>query len=209
MMYVYLDESGDLGFRQGGSRYFTISFVVVKDPIHFIRCVKEVKIKYNIPRNVELKGSNTRESIKEDLLNRFAKLDIEVYAITVRKKNVEPKLQIDTNILYNYVVGLSLAERILQEPPNSRALINVDRRVISITSGFKFNEYLRYKIWYEGQRQDIDLEINHRDSHRNYAIQGIDVICNSIFRKYNSNNYRLFNIIRGKVKSDRRLFFGK
>jgi len=209
MMYVYLDESGDLGFEQGGTKYFTISFVITKNPLHFKRCVKRVKVKYHIPRDVELKGYTTRESIKADLLNRFAKLDIEVHAITVRKKNVEPKLRRDTNILYNYVVGLSLVERILQEPPNSRVLISVDRRVISITSGFKFNEYLRYKIWYERERRDIDLEISHLDSHQAYAIQGIDIICNSIFRKYNSNNYKLFNIIQGKVKSDRRLFFGK
>jgi len=209
MMYVYLDESGDLGFGQGGSRYFTIAFVVTEDPSHFIRCVKEVKIKYNIPRSVELKGNTTREVIKKNLLSRFQKLDLEVHAITVRKKNVEPKLRKDTNILYNYMVGLSLAERILQEPANSRVVINVDRRIIAITAGFKFNEYLRYKIWYEGERQDINLEIHHRDSHKNYAIQGIDVICNSIFRKYNSNNYTLFNIIQDKVKSDKRLFFGK
>jgi hypothetical protein len=42
-MYVYLDESGDLGFGQGGTKYFTIAFVVLKDPIYFIRCVKETK----------------------------------------------------------------------------------------------------------------------------------------------------------------------
>jgi len=209
MMYVYLDESGDLGFEQGGTKYFTISFVIMKNPLHFKRCVKRVKVKYHIPRDEELKGFTTRESIKKDLLSRFAKLDIEVHAITVRKKNVEPKLRIDTNILYNYVVGLSLIEWILQEPANARVLINVDRRIISITSGFKFNEYLRYKIWYEGRRPDINLKIKHLDSHENYAIQGIDVICNSIFRKYNSNNHRLFNIIKGKMKSDRRLFFGK
>ena len=209
MMYVYLDESGDLGFEQGGTKYFTIAFAIMKNPIHFKRCVKRVKVKYDIPRDVELKGYSTSESIKKDLLNRFAKLDIEIHAITVRKKNVEPKLRRDTNIFYNYMVGLSLVERILQEPPNSRVLINVDRRVISITSGFKFNEYLRYKIWYERERRDIDLEIYHLDSHQAYAIQGIDIICNSIFRKYNSNNYRLFNIIQDKVKSDRRLYFGK
>ena len=208
-MYIYLDESGDLGFRQGGSRYFTIAFVIVKDPIHFIRSIKEIKIKHNIPRNVELKGNTTREVIKEELLSRLLTVDMEVHAITVRKKNVEPKLRKDTNILYNYMVGLLLVERILEEAAGARVCINVDRRIISITSGFKFNEYLRYKTWYEGQRQDIDLEINHRDSHKNYAIQGIDVICNSIFKKYNSNNYKLFNIIRDKVKGDKRLFFGK
>jgi len=122
-------------------------------------------------------------------------------------KNVDSKLRKDKNILYNYVVGLLLVERILAESTGARVCINVDRRITSITSGFKLNEYLRYKTWYEGQRQDIDLEINHRDSHKSYAIQGIDVICNSIFRKYNSNNYKLFNIIQSKVKSDRRLFF--
>jgi hypothetical protein len=208
-MYVYLDESGDLGFGEGGTNYFTIAFVIVEDPIHLRRSVRAVKIKHRIPREVELKGSTTREVIKKDLLNRFLKLYMEVHAITMKKENVEPKLRKDTNILYNYMVGLSLVERILQEAAGARVVINVDRRTISITSGFNFNQYLRYKIWYERERRDIDLEIHHLDSHAAYAIQGIDVICNSIFRKYNSDNYALFNIIRGKVKNDKKLFFGK
>ena len=208
-MYVYLDESGDLGFGERSTTYFTVAFVTMENPIPFRRCVKRVKEEYHIPREAELKGSTTREVIKRDLLARFAKLDIEVHAMTVRKKNVEPKLRRDANILYNYMVGLSLVERILQEPANARVLVNVDRRVISITSGFNFNEYLKYKILYEGKRLDINLEINHLDSHEAYAIQGIDVICNSIFKKYDSNNYGLFNIIQDKVKSDKRLFFSK
>ena len=207
-MYVYLDESGDLGFRQGGTKYFTIAFAVMENPLPFIRCVKRVKVKYCIPRHVELKGNTTRELIKEDLLSRFAKLDIEVHAITVRKANVDNKLRKETNILYNYMVGLSLVERILEESANTRVVINVDRRIISITSGFNFNKYIRYKIWYEKERCDIDLAIHHLDSHEAYAIQGIDVICNSIFKKYNSNNYKLFNIMQSRMKSDRKLFFG-
>jgi hypothetical protein len=208
-VHVYLDESGDLGFGEGGTDYFTIAFVIVEDPIPFRRSVKAVKIRHHIPREVELKGSTTREVIKKDLLNTFLKLDMEVHAITVKKENVEPKLRKDTNILYNYMVGLSLVERILQEAAGARVVINVDRRTISITSGFNFNQYLRYKIWYERERRDIDLEIHHLDSHAAYAIQGIDVICNSIFRRYNSDNYALFNIIRGKVRNDKKLFFGK
>jgi len=209
MIYVYLDESGDLGFGQRSTRYFTIAFVVMENPIRFKRCVRKVKEKYSIPSNAELKGSVTKKNIKEDLLNRLSALDIEVHAITVEKKNVDPKLQKNTNILYNYMVGLSLVERALEERVNSRIIVEVDKRITSVTSGFNFNDYLKYKIWYEAKRQDIDLHINHLDSHQAYAIQGIDIICNSIFRKYNSNNYELFNIIQGKVKSDRRLFFSK
>lgn len=208
-MYIYLDESGDLGFGERATRYFTIAFVVMENPVPFRRCVKAVKIKHHIPRDVELKGSTAMAAIKKDLLNKFLKLDIEVHAITVKKKNVEPKLRRDTNILYNYMVGLSLVERILQEPAGAKVIVDIDRRITSITSGSRFNEYLKYKIWYEKERQDIDLEINHLDSHAAYTIQGIDIICNSIFRKYNSNNYALFNVIQDKVRSDRRLFFGR
>jgi len=207
-MYVYLDESGDLGFGTGDTEYFTITYVVMKSPIPFTRCVRKVKKKYHIPREVEIKGNTTRAIIKKDLLNRFAKLEIEVHAITVKKENVEQKLRRDTNILYNYMVGLSLVERILEEPTNTSVIVNVDRRIISITSGFNFNQYLRYKVWYEGERQDINLDVYHLDSHEAYAIQGTDIICNSVFKKYNSNNYNLFRIIQKKVNSDKRLFFG-
>ena len=140
MKYVYLDESGDLGFGQGGTKYFTIAFVIMESSVLFVRCVRKVKTRYHIPRDVELKGYTTQQIIKRELLNSFAKLDIEVHAITVRKKNVDPKLKKDPNILYNYMVGLSLVERILKEPKDARVVINVDRRIIAITSGFKFNE---------------------------------------------------------------------
>ena len=206
-MYIYLDESGDLGFRHGSTRYFTIAFVIVEQPFDFIRSVKDVKVKYNIPRRVEIKGSTTRRDIKVDFLERIRQLEIEVHAITVRKQNVETRLRSDTNILYNYVVGLLLVDCILQKQLTAKVFVNVDRRVISITSGFKFNEYLRYKIWYENKRPDIDLQIKHADSHKSYAIQGIDVICNSIFRKYNSDDSSFFNVIADKVKCDKRLFF--
>lgn len=205
-MYIYLDESGDLGFGQGGSKYFTIAFSVMKNPIPFRRYVKKVKIKHNIPRDVELKGNTTRLFIKEELLNKFAGLEIEVHAITVKKANVLPKLRRNTNILYNYMVGLSLAERILAEKLPIKVSINIDRRVISVPA-LQIEEYLKSKIWLEGKRLDIDIKINHLDSHEAYAIQGIDIICNSVFRKYNWNNYRLFNIIQSKVKSDKKLFF--
>ena len=205
-MYVYLDESGDLGFGKGGSRYFTIAFTIMENPVPFRRCVKKVKIKHNIPRDVELKGNTTRVSVKEELLYRFAGLEIEIHSITVKKSNVQLKLRRNTNILYNYMVGLSLAERILMEKPGTKVLVSIDRRVISVPA-LQIEEYLKSKVWLEGKRTDIDLEINHLDSHEAYAIQGIDIICNSIFRKYNWNNYILFNIIQGKIKSDKRLFF--
>jgi len=208
-LYIYLDESGDLGFSEDSTPYFTIAFLVIEKSVLFKRCVKKIKIKYGIPRDEELKGSTTRKEIKGDLLKRICKLPVEIHSITVEKGNVEDKLRRDTNILYNYMVGLSLVEKILQLPKNSEVIVVVDRRITSITSGFKFDEYLRYKIWFEGKRRDIDLKTHHVDSHQSYVIQGIDVITNAIFRKYNAGDEALYTIIQDKIRSDKKLFFGQ
>ncbi len=208
-MHIYLDESGCLGFAQRSTEYFTIAFIVVENPVFLRRCIKKIKIKHQIPRDVELKGARTRTDIKEDLLKELSKLDLEIHAITVKKANVFPKLRIDTDKLYNYMVGLSLGERVVQESKNASVILQVDRRITSVTSGFTLDNYLKYIIWYEKGRHDIDLDIHHLDSRQSYAIQGIDVVCNSVFRKYNSGNASLFNVIESKVKCDKRLFFDK
>ena len=208
--YIYVNESGDLGFGQGGSKYFAIAFFETKSPIEVKRVVRRVKKKYKIPREVEMKANTTKRKIKIDLLRKLSKLSIEIQSITVRKENVDLKLRQDTNILYNYMVGLSLGERIVRsEPRNAELIIVVDKRIISVTSGFKFNEYLKYKIWYEKERKDIDLQIWHLDSCKVYGLEAIDNIVNAIFKKYNSADTELFNIIKRKITYDKTLFFNK
>jgi hypothetical protein len=208
-MHIFIDESGDLGFSERSTKFLTIAYVTMDNSTYFRRSVRKVKARYGITRETELKGSETRADIKQDLLTRFAVQDIGVHAITVKKVNVDAKFRKDVNILYNYMVGLSLVPVILQQPNDTKVYVNIDRRTISTASGFKFNEYLKYKIWYEGKRPDITLEIRHLDSHEDYGIQGIDIICNSIYRKYSLRNYTLFNILKNKVKTDRRLFFSR
>lgn len=208
--YIYLDESGDLGFSQGGSKYFTIAFFETKNPTEVKRVVRRVKKKYKIPRQVEIKANTTKRKIKIDLLKKLSKLTIEIQSITVRKENVDLKLRQDTNILYNYMVGLSLGERIVRsEPLNAELIIIIDKRIISVTSGFKFNEYLKYKIWYEKERKDINLQIWHLDSRKVYGLEAIDNIVNAIFKKYNSADTELFNIIKRKITYDKTLFFNE
>lgn len=209
-MYIYLDESGDLGFSEGSSKYFVIAFVRLNKPEGLKRCVRKIKQKYNIPSNVELKGYETQLKIKKELLIRFSRLpDLEIYSITAKKENIEERLRTDTNIFYNYMTGLSLIEKVLKEPKGSEIIINIDKRIISITSGFNLEEYIKYKIWYEGGRLDLDLKIHYIDSHNSLAIQGIDIITNAIFKKHEWGNDDLAKIIWDKVKMDKRLFFNK
>ena len=62
------------------------------------------------------------------------------------------------------------------------------------------------KVWYENLA-DVDMQIQHEDSKWTLEIQAADVVCNSIFRKYESGNDRFYNLIRGKIKEEQQLFF--
>ena len=207
-MFIYLDESGDLGFSsESPTGFFTIAFIAPEDPVRMKRCVRRVKVKYGIPSSAELKGAATRPEIKQDLLSRLAQLPIEVHASTVRKANVDEKLRRDTNILYNYMVGLSLVERILEAPPNSTVTVTVDRRITATTAGFNFDKYVRYKVWYEKGRRDIEIRLAHVDSHQSLGVQAIDIVCNTVFRHHQRGETALLDVIRPKIRTDKKLFW--
>jgi len=150
-----------------------------------------------------LKGNTAPRKVKEDLLKRLAKLDIGIHTIVMNKAKVFPRLQQDINILYNYVLGLIVVPYICTQ---RNITIVVDRRVVSVTSGFKLNEYLSYKVWYENLA-DVDMHIQHEDSKWTLGIQAADVVCNSIFRKYESGDDRFYDLISGKIREEQQLFF--
>lgn len=202
-MIIYLDESGDLGFSLRSSDYFVISFLTAKDKTFLKRTVRKVKKKHRLAPGFELKGNTTPPKIKEDLLKRLAQLDIDIYTIVMNKAKVTPRLRQDTNILYNYVLGRIVVPYICKQ---SVVTIMVDRRVVSVTSGFKLNEYLAYKVWYENLAE-VDMQIQHEDSKWTLGIQAADVVCNSIFRKYESRDERFYNLIEGRIKEEQQLFF--
>ena len=43
MMYIFLDESGDLGFSKRSSKWFLFTMVVIDDPKKLERVIKKVR----------------------------------------------------------------------------------------------------------------------------------------------------------------------
>jgi len=202
-MFIYLDESGDLGFRTGGSKYFVITFISVTNNLQLERTIREVKSKYGLHSNYEIKGSSTTARIKNELLQKISKLNIEIYSIVMNKSKVFSRIRDDKNILYNYVLGLILVPYIINQQDVN---ILVDRRTVSVRSGFKLDDYLEYKVWYENLA-DVNMNISHEDSKHNLGIQAVDVISYAIFRKYESGDVSYYDLIRHRIKKEIPLFF--
>ena len=91
MLYVFLDEAGDLGFSDKASKHFVIATLTVTDPVPVRRIFKEIrqrKLKKKLKQLQEFKFSSSDDFIKELVLRRLAALDIEI-AYIIKEKNRE------------------------------------------------------------------------------------------------------------------------
>ena len=71
-MYIFLDESGDLGFSKKSQQYFVIAILITKDKKPIENCIKRVrqrKLPKKYKRIPELKFRNSNRIIRKSVLN--------------------------------------------------------------------------------------------------------------------------------------------
>lgn len=115
-MFIFLDESGDLGFdpNKNNSRHFTITLLVCEDKLVQDQIKKAVQrtIKNKINHKAkkkriveELKGTGTSLEVKKYFYERMPEKGWSIYSITVIKANVYQQLATPQGKkkLYNYL----------------------------------------------------------------------------------------------------------
>ena len=211
LMNVYVDESGDLGwkfdepYRQGGSsRYLTIAFLLIPKNLSHLskRIVKKFYSKRQRSTIKELKGSNLSKSEKVSFARRVVSLlmqnpEIEILAITVNKENVQPHIRLDPNKLYNYMISLVLLENIKQKPS---VTFIPDKRSIKVKSGNSLVDYLQIKLWFD-LNMSTTLINCPEESDRCLNLQFVDWISHIIWSKFEDKESETFNILRPRIKS--------
>lgn len=113
-MNLYLDESGDLGwkfdkpYRDGGSsRYLTIATLIIPQNLSHLpkRIIREIYTDRKQPTTRELKGKDLSKREKQKFVNLVVELprrnpSIQAIVITVKKENVQDHIRTDANKLY-------------------------------------------------------------------------------------------------------------
>lgn len=213
---VYLDESGDLGwkftapYRNGGSsRFMTIAFVICpSEKKHLLkRIVAKVYTKLKVPTDIEIKGSSLTVTDKEFVAKQTLSLlqkhsDIKIIYITVKKEHVKPHLQLDTNLIYNYMMRLALLKEIDKFPT-----INLvrDNKSVKIQSGNTLINYLQTELYFSHNSASKLIDIPS-DSKAVQNLIFIDWINNLIWGHYEDNNSSAYNILKNHIHSNQ-LFF--
>ena len=205
-MNLYIDESGNLGTGMG--RYFLICALEIDTNIKSTiskragRIICRFKGKNNIPKNVELKGSwlNKENRIKllEKILYkgvkvRYIVLDINQTTMLLEKSD-------DKNACFNYLVQLLVRQITIENPDIEKINLFLDNRSVKIGNRLSLKQYLYNKLVLEQLETNniirrIEFSILYLESESCYLIQWADIVANSIFKKYNSNDDTFYKII--------------
>jgi len=190
MLYLFLDESGDLGFDFAGKKpsdYFVVTILAVKSESERKKLAKAVertlrnKLKGSKRKVHELKGSLTSFPVKWYFYEKARGADFQLFALVLPKKKLLKSFVKDKSRVYNY-----LARKLLKALP----LEHVQGRLIFILDRSKkkaeikeFNEFI-----YASLRGHLPsgtlLDIHHFDSQSTKELQATDLFAWGIYRKY-------------------------
>jgi len=202
MLYIYLDESGDLGFKEKSSKHFVITLLIVenKKPIeNYIKRIRQRKLKKLYRKHSEIKFTKSDELIRKKILKSLARKDIEISSLILKKEQVYGYLRDHRNEIYTYLSGI-IIDKIIRRPRDRKIKIIVDKSLPKIKRK-EFNEYVKNKIQ-SSLVHKIDIEIKHEDSNKEKCLQAVDFISGAIYNKYELDNENYYEIIKKKISKE-------
>ncbi|MBB5704273.1 glycosyltransferase involved in cell wall biosynthesis [Ochrobactrum daejeonense] len=107
-MLVFIDESGDPGFKiaKGSSDHFAVALVAFKDVDQSVRTIKAISdLARGLRSYSEFKFSRSRPEIRDAFFEAVSPFDFCVRAIVIRKEDLySQKLRTDKSSFYSFFV---------------------------------------------------------------------------------------------------------
>lgn len=216
-IFIYLDESGDLGwkfdapYRRGGSsRYLTIAALVVSDAKRHLpkRVIKRLYERFKWPVNVEKKWSGMNPEERIAFASAAKKLladnpgHFRYVSITVKKENVHGHIRQDENKLYNFMIAQALLNEMSK---HDEVFFVPDPRSVKVKSGNSLHDYLQTQLWFE-QKTATMLTTHPCDSMQSTQIQFSDMLSGLVQTHFEDGNSAAWAELRDDI-SYKTLFF--
>jgi hypothetical protein len=205
MLYLYLDESGDMGFdffAKKPSKYFTVTVMLVQGMENRKKIAKAVRrtLHYKLAKQqIELKGSKQSIEVKRYFYKHIESVPFELYALTLNKRRVYDYLSQKKDRVYNFIT-----RKVLDVIPFTNASTRVSLVIDRSKSKKEIREFNDYLIRHLSGRIEpkIPLDIDHHLSHEDLPLQAVDLFSWGIFRKYEKDDREWFNVFKDQIKYD-------
>jgi hypothetical protein len=213
-MYLYLDESGDLGFNfkeKRSSEKFVITILVCFNEAsrrEFRKAVQRtIKNKVNKNRKKqkvqELKGTNTDINIKKYFLRNVENGDWKIFSLILNKRHVHKDMTtpLEKKKLYN-LLSRVLIEKLVPLLQNEKEKVEIVVDKSKNTEEIKdFNNYLK-KHLATFLPLNVPLKIFHFSSFEIYQLQAVDLFCWGIFRKFEYQDIEWYRNYAHKIEHE-------
>lgn len=212
MSWIFLDESGDLGFNFKNcktSNYFVISFLILSDKNPVEKIVKKIFQGFS---KKEIKTHNgvlhcykEKISTRKKLLNKLVEKEISIINIYLNKHRVYTNLQENNHVLYNYVTNI-LLDRLY-----TKKLIPLNSNITLIASRRETNKFLNenFKSYLENQmitNKKVRFSVDIKTPKEEKCLQIVDFVSWSTYRKYEHKDDSYWKIIHSKIIEENGLF---
>ncbi len=212
-MKVYLDESGDTGwkfshpFRTGGSsRFLCLAFLFVPSAHQKIpeKIIADLYKKYGWKNEKKASDASTNQKLEfcaaanQMLINHP---EIKIDCIIASKEKVQSHIRTDPNKLYNYMCRLVVIDYVKHVPDFE---FIPDKRTIKVESGNSLSDYLQTVLWFECCVKTKVLN-NPQESHKHYNLQFIDWVAHCVWSHFEDSETRVFAEISQRIRI-RKLF---
>lgn len=198
MMFVYLDESGDTGFKfnKGSSRFFVVTILLIDDPIPLNAAIDDLRVGLRFPPHYEFKFYHSHDSVRCEFLREVRKHEVLFRSLVVDKQSLtRPEMQ-KRESFYSYLV------RMLLEHDNGLiqdAFLILDEREKGSKNKQSLSTYLRKHLNTPENGHNKIKDVKYHQSHRDNLIQVVDMVAGAVNAKFTRSQDHYYHIIKSKM----------
>ena len=183
-MQIFIDESGDAGFKfeRNSSRFFIVAIVLVENPAPLVATLEEQRLALGRPEGAEFKFARMGRNDRLRVLRALATRGLVARALVVNKQRlVTPDVR-SREGFYQYVVREALK---IDFADIVRARLVIDQSFRSKAKQADLATYLRRSLnTADAARVQRINDIAYRRSHREPLLQVADLVAGAIARSY-------------------------
>ena len=199
-MLVFIDDSGDPGFKigKGSSKAFVIVLVIFDDNLEAEKTalsIKELRRKIKVSDFYEFKFNKCSPKFKKNFIETVRGFKYRVRAIVVKKDVIySARLKNYKEDFYNYVIMQVLKH---SEGHVRKAKLKFDKRGEKLLRD-NLRVYLSREL--DNKNKKIFNDLKFVDSKENTLIQLADMVAGSIFAKYSDKDKKYFELFKEAKK---------
>lgn len=200
-MYIYLDESGDTGFKfkQGSTIYFVVALLLVDDLLPLHQAVNDLRDALGKPQSYEFKFSSTGHDNRIAFFNAIKRYPFCVQALVARKPPLTSERLHSKECFYDYITKMALRSNL--DAICDRTLV-IDRRFKDKAPQARLSTYLRHELNSLGSsaRPPTLRDVVYHDSGEDNLLQVADMVVGAINRTYKEGDGQYQHLFRRRIE---------